>query len=139
MLPFFWCCKWDEVSEIFGLPLWKFMDFSIHFFCEIASNFSQRVWPPAYSGPRLLCKNGGKIAWKWAFFSNLQLLFSYDDHNNGSSFLFQDPNGVVKYYTQHLKLHSTKSGSVVRVASIATDIGSPHLVLHDINNLILDV
>ena len=50
------------------------------------------------------------------FFSNLQLLFSYDDHNNGSSFLFQDPNGAVKYYTQHTKLHSTKSGSV-RVAS----------------------
>ena len=54
------------------------------------------------------------------FFSNLQLLFSYDDHNNGSSFLFQDPNGAVKYYTQHPKLHSTKSGSVVWVATRAS-------------------
>ena len=77
-----------------------------------------------------------KLPGNGLFFSNLQLLFSYDDHNNGSSFLFQDPNEVVKYYTQHLKLHSTKSGSVVRVAK---DIGLPHLVLLDINNLILDV
>ena len=68
-----------------------------------------------------------KLPGNGLFFSNLQLLFSYDDHNNGSSFLFQDPNGAVKYYTQHPKLHSTKSGSVVWVATkaskfIATDI-----------------